>query len=113
MNFKQLVLEALTWEDLDSKKDELDKWRANLDNMIGKEVYSLGAIANGVNFLGPWILNGRFKKGRQYMGWVVAHKVTGKRTVVSTPRIFPVEYITLNQLSSSTKDTFGDLINEL
>jgi hypothetical protein len=113
MNFKQLVLEALTWEDLESKEAELAEWRTKLDNMVGKEVCSLGAIANGVNFLGPWVLNGRNYVGKRTMGWAVTHKETGKQTAVATPRIFPVEYITLNKLSTSTKDTFGDLVNEL
>ena len=114
MNFKQLVLEQLTFDELEiqSEKDNLPEWRENLDSMIGKEVCSLGAIVNGVNFLGPWKLLGRNPKKSQG-GWLVQHVTTNERKLVTTPRIYPIGYMTLNQLDTTTRDTFGDLVNEL
>jgi hypothetical protein len=114
MNFNQLVLEELTFDELDlqSERDNLPQWRTDLEKMIGKEVCSLGAIVNGVNFLGPWILLGRNPKKNQG-GWLVQHAKTNERKLVTTPRIYPISYMTLNQLSNTTRDTFGDIVNEL
>ena len=117
MNFNDIVLEQLTFNELalQAEKDNLEQWRLDLDKMIGKEVCSLGAIAKGVNFLGPWILIGKNtrKVGGVSGGWIVRDKATNKITLVSTPRIYPVSYMTLNQLSGNTRETFGDIVNEL
>jgi hypothetical protein len=114
MNFKQLVLEELTFNELalQAEKDNLPQWRANLEKIIGKEVCVLGAIIRGVNFSGPWTLLGKNPK-RVQGGWRIQNVDTKERKIAPTPRIYPIEYMTLNQLSDTTRDTFGDIINEL
>lgn len=114
MNFNKLVFEQLTFNELaiQSEKDNLPEWRNNLDSMIGKEVCTLGAINEGVKFRGPWILLGRNPKKNQG-GWLIQDVATKERKIITTPRIYPIEYITLNQLSDTTRKTFGELINEL
>ena len=111
MNFKQLVLEQITFEELArmGEEDNLKHWREHeLPKMIGKEVCKLGPIGLGVNFKGPYTVI-RVKKGE---GVTVRTPDRGP-VCFSTPRIYPVSYLTKVSLSPETRNTFNDIINEL